>query len=288
MKEDSDVIIKKLKSVLNKEEEYGSFLYVIEESVTNEYLKNKQIKDKTIISYLKNFLKNIDEEINYFNSDFEKYLYFNFVEVLEVEQITKHELDLCVKYILWSIDNRDWLEDSQAYVKWITYTSGIMDKKDMGVYELKIRNLCKNKGISQEHTDAILSNDFDDIEMPNKESVGIESEFYGLNNDQKFDFVIEHFQQYPFLGEMHYWQLMGERDYDVAEKLCITLLEKFTESPSLEMSLGVVYKEKKNKILAKYYFENALKNLNEISLDIIPEKEIIIKQLKDLIKDLND
>lgn len=287
LKPDSKVIQENLKSILDKEENYAEFLFAIEETVTNEFLSNKKIKDKTIINHLKHFLKNIDEDMSYFDSNFEKHLYQNIIDSLDIKLITKHELTLCIKYILWSIGNRSWLNDSQAYVKWLAHSSGVMTESESKSYENKIRIFCKRKGVPQKQIEAMLKNDFSDVEVIDKVNTNIESEFFALNNDKKLDFVIEHFQEAPFLGELYYSMLMEDKNYDMAEELCKSILEIMPEFPPMEFLLGIVYKEKKNKILAKHHFENALRIMDEIPADVIPEKDILIKQTKDLIKEVS-
>ena len=81
--------------------------------------------------------------------------------------------------------------------------------------------------------------------------------------------------------------LMEDKNYDLAEELCKKILEMIPEFPPMEILLGVVYKEKKNKILAKHHFENALRIMDEIPADVILEKDILIKQAKDLIKEIS-
>ncbi|MBS3123578.1 tetratricopeptide repeat protein [Candidatus Woesearchaeota archaeon] len=287
LKKDDPLISENLKSIIDKEERYASFLYAIEESVTYEYLQNNKIKDKEIIGHLKFLLKNINSSIDLFNSDFEKHLYNNIIEALNEKSVTLHELKLCINYILWSIDNRKWLNDSQAYVKWLAHSIGLMEPNESKAYETKVTLLCKRQGIPQKQIDAMLKNDFSDIEIPDKDNVDIESVYYALDDDKKLDFVVEHFQKAPFLGEYYFEELLENKDYDAAEKLCKSILEMMPDFPPIESLLGIVYKEKGNKVLAKLQFEKTLRLLGEIPPHILPEKEVLIKETKKLLKEVS-
>ena len=287
LKKDDPLISEQLKSIIDKEEGYASFLYAIEESVAHEYLQNNKIKDKEIINYLKFLLKNINSSVEVFNSDFEKYLYNNLVEALYEKSITLHELKLCIHYILWSIDNRSWLNDSQAYVKWLAHSIGLMEPKESKAYETKVTRLCKRQGIPQKQIDAMLKNDFSGVEVPDKENTDIESVYYALDDDKKIGFVLENFQKYPLLGEYYFEELLENKDYSAAEKLCKGILEMMPDFPPIENLLGIVYKEKGNKMLAKMQFEKTLQLLEEIPPHLIPEKAVMIKQTKKMLKEVS-
>lgn len=290
LKPDSKIVLDNLKTILDKEQEYADFLYVIERCVLDEFLNNKSIKDKEIIHYLKHFLENLDKDEDYFESHFEVNLYRDIIEILNERKITKHELVLCIKYLLWSIDNRSWLNDSQAYVKWLTHSADVMSLSEKKDYEEKVRTLCRRKGIPDNQIEAMLKDDFSNIEVEDKESTGFESEFFALDDDKKYDFVIDNFNDAPFLFEVYFSELMENQNYNLAEKLCKQISEIMPDLPHTGILLGIVYKEKGNNILAKHHFRNALIVLDETPDDIIPieDKKAMIEEVKLLLKGLSE
>lgn len=288
LNKDSKVITDNLKDIFQKEEEYAMFLYAIEESVTAEYYDNKKLKDKEVIKYLNNFLKNLDESFNFFSLEFEKHLYLNILDALEEKKITKHELKLCIRYILWSIDNRSWLNDNQAYVKWIAHASGTMGEKEAKEYERKIRIFCRRKGIPKSQVDAMLSNNFDDVELEDKDSTLIENRYFALEDNKKLELVLDNFQEAPFLDELYSGECIESNDFNNAEKLCKGILEIMPDFPPIEHLLGVVYKEKGNKYLAKIQFEKVLKLLEEIPKGAFEGQEDMEKETKQMLKEIED
>lgn len=288
LNKDSKVITENLKNIFEKEEEYGMFLYAIEETITCEYYDNKKLKDKDVINYLDNFLKNIDEDIDFFKTDFERYMYLNILDALEEKKITKHELKLCIRYIFWSINNRSWLNSNQAYVHWLAHVSGVMDEKESKEYEKRIRLFCKRKGVPKEHVDAMLNNDFEEIELEDKDTTLIENRYFSLDDKEKLDFVLKHFEEAPFLGEIYYSECMENKDYDNAEKLCLGLLEILPDLPPFENLLGIVYKQKGNNILAKIQFEKVLKLLEEIPEGAFDGRDQMEKETRKMLKEVSD
>lgn len=287
LKKDNPIITENLKSIYMKEDEYSTFLWAIESSVIDEYVENNKIKDKELIKHLKNFLKNLDKPIDFFETNFEKALYYNLLDALE-EEITMHELKLCINYILWSIDNRTWMNDSQAYVKWLTHVNGVLDPKESKQFEQKVRILCKRRGIPKHEVDAMLSNNFEDVEVPDKEDTNIESNFFAMDDSLKLDYVIKNFEQYPFLFELYYPDLLDNKEYDKAEKLCKGILEYMPNFVPIEHSLGTVYDESGNNILAKDQFEKCLKLIeHDEEYQKLPGVDMITSKIKQSIEELS-
>lgn len=267
LKPASKLVEQNLKTILDKEEDYALFLYSIEESVVHEYLKNNKLKDKSLIGYLKSFAKNIDKKRDFFESEFETYLYDNITKALFEKKITMHELKLCINYILWSIDNRSWMGDSQGYVKWLAHSVGAMSESERIIYATKIRNLCKRKGIPESHVKAILSNNFDDVESVDKRSTDLESEFFALEEEEKINFIIKNYEDSPFLMDFYFSELMNEKNFEEAEELCNKMLDNIPDFPPTMMCLGIAYLAQGKNLLAKHTFESILKIIDSIPLD---------------------
>ncbi|MFT4344118.1 MAG: hypothetical protein ACMXYE_05225 [Candidatus Woesearchaeota archaeon] len=287
LKKDSPIITENLKDICQREEEYAMFLYVIEKCVTYEYYYNKKLTDKEVIHYLNNFIKNIDQAIDFFETDFEVHLYLNLLEALNKKKITKHELKLCIRYILWSIDNRSWLNSKQAYVHWLAHATGTMSEKDAKQYETRIRTFCKRKGVPKEKVDAMLTNNCEGIELEDEGNSLLEARYFALDDKDKLDFVLKNFQDVPFLGEYYYGECMENKDFDNAEKLCQGLLEMMPESPPFENLLGIVYREKGNNILAKIQFERVLALLEKIPKGAFEGRDAMEKETKKMLKEVS-
>lgn len=287
MKKDSKSIIENLQDIYGKEQEYLMFLYAIELNVNEEYLENKNLQDRDVIKMFKHFLDNLDKDIDFFKSDFEKNLYLNLIDALEEKSITKHELKLCFRYILWSIDNRCWLNDSQAYVKWLAYTSGCMNEKESRAYQKNVRSVCTRQGVSKEKIDAILNNDFSDIELDDKENTLIESRYFSLDDTDKLDFVLKHFQNTPYLAELYYEECMQDKNFDNAEKLCKAILDMMPGFPPMEILLGVLYKQKGDASLAKNQFEKVLKLFKQIPKGAFEGRDELEKETRKLLKEVS-
>ncbi|MBI3036047.1 hypothetical protein HYY71_07045 [Candidatus Woesearchaeota archaeon] len=117
--------------------------------------------------------------------------------------------------------------------------------------------------------------------MKTKEFV---SEFFALDEKDKFNFAIKNADKYPFLIEMYARELMEANDYQAAEKFLKTILEKIPEFPPVEILLGALYKEMGNNILAEHHLTNADKMLDMLSDEIFASN--IKKEMKQEIKRL--
>ena len=112
--------IKEIKSIYGKEVEYLNFLGPMEFFIANYGLANSKLKDVEVIKALRNLRDNLDKDIDFFRNDFEYNLMMTInVSLQSNKKITKHELLLVIKHILWAIDNRSWMGDKRAYLNWI-------------------------------------------------------------------------------------------------------------------------------------------------------------------------
>lgn len=127
--------IKKLKSIYQKEEEYSTFLGPIESFIAYYfYYDDKKLKDVDVKKAIRNIVGNLDKNINFFKTNFEKELagVIEFTLEEQNKKITKHELLLVLRYISWCIDNREWLNHSQAYLNWVCGFFGLSDQDGDG------------------------------------------------------------------------------------------------------------------------------------------------------------
>ena len=126
--------IKELKSLLNSEYKYRFILGAIEYSFGEAYLENKYFSDADAVSIIKNLKINYMQDISLFRKEIEQTIIERLIKEIKRTKITHHELLLAFDYILWAIDNRSWLNDPQAYVKWNAYHHGLLDDKEHAEY----------------------------------------------------------------------------------------------------------------------------------------------------------
>ncbi|MCG2718860.1 MAG: hypothetical protein L6408_08530 [Nanoarchaeota archaeon] len=288
LKEDN-LKVKRIKSLFKKEEKYNGFLGAIEYTIAEHFITNWKIKDKDIVKTIKNIKRNYTKDLDFFQNEFEKDIMKKLSYVLQEQRITHHELILVLNYILWCIDNRTWMQDKQAYVKWITYFFKLFDDKEMKKYEESVKKFAKKIGIPKKHVESMLLKNSDNIlEHKEQENSRIESEFFSLEDSDKFDFVIKHALENPYLIGIYSEELDEKKDYKNAKKFYKKLLEIIPEFPPIEISLGILYKKTGDTNLAKHYLENALNTIEQIPQKIIPkeQKQQLVKEAKRELKSI--
>lgn len=121
--------IKELKSIYGLEVEYLNFLGPIEFFIANYGLANSKLKDVEVVKALRNLRDNLDKNIDFFKNDLEYNLMMTINVSLQTnKKITKHELLLIIRHILWAIDNRSWIENKRAYLNWIANFFHLLDE----------------------------------------------------------------------------------------------------------------------------------------------------------------
>ena len=288
LKKDTDVV-KNIKSLLDKEEEYSYFLGAVEFSIAKYFMKDKKLKDKEVIKILKNLKANYVQDINFFDNELEKDIMLRLSLELQEKRITHHELKLVFDYILWTIDNRSWLQDERAYTKWIAYSMGLFSKKEEKEYQDKIRKYTRRLGIPRDQVEIILINREKDVKIKEnqKDATKIESEFFALSNEKKFDFVVQNGFDVPYLIGRYTQELIEAKDYKTAEKFFKKMLEIVPEFPPIEIPLGALYKEMGNNHLAEYHLNNARRILQETPEHVF-QSEIKEEMMKEIDKNLID
>jgi hypothetical protein len=149
--------VKKIKNLQGKEYEYAEYIGMLEYSIARYFYEaDRKITDRDATSALKNIGKNCSKNVSFFNRDLEKGIIRSLIEVFEEKPITSHELKLVIEYVLEIIDNRSWMEDEQAYIKWVAYVMDLFTKEEKEEYEKSIKKLAAEMGLSSKHADLIL------------------------------------------------------------------------------------------------------------------------------------
>ncbi|AAM05838.1 TPA: hypothetical protein HA338_13430 [Methanosarcina acetivorans] len=277
--------IKEIKSIYNKEYEYSEYLSEIEFSIADYYYNaNRKVTDKDVIRALKNIKENRDKPISFFEKPIEKEIVKSLVEPLEESPLYDHEFTLVLDYVLWSIDNRSWLEDKQAYVKWITYVLDFFSEAEEKKYESKFKKFARKMGISGAQVDMLLmkkeAEDFfedenlfeegsffeglspEDILGEDRKADDLETGFFLMTEDEKFDFLLDKGSDYMELMQDYLLDLMGKGDFDKIQEFYTKFNEKHSNFSPLQVMVGTIYAEK-DPALAKSYFKEALRSVQE-------------------------
>jgi hypothetical protein len=266
--------IKKLTTLYEKEEEYAIYLCAIEDSIAFEFLENKKLTDKEVINVLTNLKKNYDKDASFFKTNLEKKIFFSFSKVLKEYPITRHEMRLVFNYILWSIDNRNWIPDKQAYVKWLTHSMRFMDDEERQKYEDEFRKLGKSKGIPQNQIEAMLKKEIiDDSELIDENITISESEFFNLDEEDKFDYVVENIMINVNLFKVYFEELVENSKFEKAIELNLKVLEIVPNFPLFELNLCELYFFTNQKELCLYHIKNIEETLSDNEVKKILEKE---------------
>jgi hypothetical protein len=268
--------VKEIKSIYEREYEYSMYLSEIEFSIAEYYYKeNHSLKDKDVIAALNNIKQNRNKPISFFKKDLEIDIIESLIEPLEEYPLTDHEFTLVIDYVLWVIDNRSWIPDKQAYIKWIAYVLGFFSNIEEGKYEREFKKSARKLGVSSAQVDMLLmkrdAEDFfekgnlyggieDEDELFGKDTIAddLETGFFLMNNDEKFDFLLDNGPIYIELVQGYISELVEKEDYERAQDFYKKFNEKYKDFFPSHFIMAMAYIDK-NPILAKSYFEEALK-----------------------------
>jgi hypothetical protein len=293
--------IKKMKSLQGKEYKYSDYLGTIEYSIARYFYENdRKIKDKDAVAALNNIKNNYDKKISFFKQDLEIEIIENLIELLDDEPISHHEFKLAIDYVLEIIDNRSWMEDEQAYLKWATYIMGLFTEKESEEYEQSVKKLAAKMGLSSKHADLMLMKGDEEEYFEFVENYGaegreglseeelvaeMEKKFLSMPEDEKFDFLLENGPEfYEFVG-LYISDLSDRGEFDKIQDLYRKLTEKYDDFLYLYVYMGGVYVEK-DPALAKSYFEKALETLDRLDELSDSTREILRANFLNLISKL--
>jgi hypothetical protein len=128
--------ILEIKSLEYIEPEYCEYLGAIEYSIAQYYYENdRKVEDKDVSLSLKNIMLKYELDISFFIRDIEIQIINYLISPIMEKPITYHEFRLVINYVLWAIENRAWMKDKQAYVKWIAYVMGFYSEEEEKKYE---------------------------------------------------------------------------------------------------------------------------------------------------------
>lgn len=300
--------IKEIKSIYENEYEYSEYLSEIEISIAEYYYNyNRKVTDKDVIKALKNIKLNRDKQISFFEKAFEKKIVKSLVEPLEESPLTDHEFTLIIDYVLWVIDNRSWLEDKQAYVKWITHVLGFFSEEEEKKYERQFKKFARKMGISGAQVDMLLmkremTDDFFDTEDlfeegglleglspedlfgEDRTADDLETGFFLMTDDEKFDFLLDKGPDYVELVQDYIMGLAEKEEFEKIQDFYKKFNEKHKDFFPLHFIVGSAYLNS-DPALAISYFEKTLK-ATEDSEEFPPEMRGELKRHMDVLTKL--
>lgn len=293
--------VMKIKSLQGKELEYSDYLGTIEYIIARHFYENdRKIKDKDAVLALNEIKENYEKNISYFKQDLEKEIIENLIELLEEQPITCHEFELVINYVLEIINNRAWMEDDQAYLKWVAYIMELFTAEESKEYEISIKKLAAEMGLSSKHADLMLMKEreedyFDFVETYagdigeeiNEEELQAEMEekFLSMTDSEKFDFLLENGPEFYELVGLYVSVLSERGDFEKLEELYGKLIQRYEDFIYLDVFMGSAYIQNDPEH-AKSYFEKALERLNKLDVSD-STKEIIRANLLGLIEKIN-
>lgn len=293
--------VMKIKSLQGKEFEYSDYLGTIEYIIARHFYENdRKIKDKDAVLALNEIKENYEKNISYFKQDLEKEIIENLIELLEEQPITCHEFELVINYVLEIINNRAWMEDDQAYLKWVAYIMELFTAEESKEYEISIKKLAAEMGLSSKHADLMLMKEreedyFDFVETYagdigeeiNEEELQAEMEekFLSMTDSEKFDFLLENGPEFYELVGLYVSVLSERGDFEKLEELYGKLIQRYEDFIYLDVFMGSAYIQNDPEH-AKSYFEKALERLNKLDVSD-STKEIIRANLLGLIEKIN-
>jgi len=279
--------ITELKSLFKKEEKYSDYLGATEYAIAFAYSENKKLKDKEVIALLKDLKTKYTQDIDSFTDPLAMQIMNNLSDALEENPISPHELRLVFDYILWSIDNRSWIPDTQAYVKWIAYTMELMSKDEERKYVKYIEQLAKRKAMSKQQIDSMLMRG-EEVDVNEEQDVWSkkDSEFFAMPPDDKKKFLIEN-GTFEFELLVNYLGALREDDnFKAIDAFALEFEEKNPHFTPLYMLLADAYWEK-NPLIAKQHLERALYSIEQLPEAPYGIKENMKKDIEKMMKELN-
>ena len=122
----------KLKSIIGKKlEEYDKIIFPIESNIAKYFLENQKIKDNDVKKALINFIKSPFEEFDYSKYPIENEIQFGASIGAQNKKISLHELKLIIDFLIFSIENRDFIPGERGYLTWVCAFLGCLDKKSI-------------------------------------------------------------------------------------------------------------------------------------------------------------
>lgn len=286
--EPDDQETSKMESLYNREEEYFEYIGQIEHTIAKYYYYyGKRLTDNDVISALEKINENYDRRLKYFQKILENLIVFNLLDVLKEEPITRHELNLVIGYILWSIDGKSWMKDKQAYVTWIAYEFGLYSDEENEEYEKKIKDWLDAQGLSKEYLDSVLAKGGSELDVGVKEVEHTEDEnqFFAMDDEEKIEYLIENPYERFDLLQTYIFELADNEELEKLDKFYNRFIEKHDDFFVVHLLMGIVYMDY-DIDAAESYLKKAKKKSKEHEGFSEDTKEIFTEDIEYLLEQI--
>ncbi|WP_135605620.1 hypothetical protein [Methanococcoides sp. NM1] len=276
--------ILELESIEGKEDEYSMFLGTFEFTIAHYYHDNdKKITDKEVVNLLKDIKANLDKKMNYFQHLPGALLIENLIEIFDEENITVHEFNLVIDYVLEAVENRSWMSDRQAYLKWICYYIDITIEQEDQQYKKRVERLAKMYDIPPGAVDDLLEKSPDFVMGEAPDPLTLNSEFIAMNDDEKYEYLAENAPNDFNLFLAYLSELESNGNIDIAIKLAKRASKRFGEMFSLHLKIGEYFLHFDPNI-SKGYYNRAISSLEKVELIPDEMKKDIVESIKEDIR----
>ena len=286
--------IMKIDTLEGREEEYSYYLGTLEYTIaTYYYFQDKKLTDAKVIKILKHLRSNLDKTHDFFEDALELELFENLVNVIFDEPISTHEFLLLIDYILISIDNRSWIPDTRAYLKWVCYFFGVNSPEDDLKHENMIKKLAKKCNVPDDMVPSLLvrsgiDDDEEEDEIDPYEQLSPEDkvrfkEFFSLTDEKRINYLLENSPQEFDLFAAYILELELKDEINALKSLAKRFSKKFGNEYRLYSNIAdIVYCCQPN--ISKIYLDKAL-NALEKTEDLSEDEKIEVREeLKNNIK----
>ncbi|MDY0388782.1 MAG: hypothetical protein RBT65_16995 [Methanolobus sp.] len=271
-----------------KEEEYSYYIGTLEHTIaTYYYFQDKKLTDKKVIKILKHLRSNLDKTHDFYEDALELELFKKIVDVICDEPITTHEFLLVIDYILMSIDNRLWIPDNRAYLKWICYFFGLNSPEDDLKQENTIKNLARKCNIPDDMISSLLvrnepddkdieEDDIDPFDFLDAEDKKRIEDFISMSDEERVNYLVHDSPLNFDLFGVYILELEGKGDIKALKSMAKRFSKNFGDDFFLYSNVAdIVFYCQPN--IAKIYLDKAL-NALEKTVDLSEDEKIEIRE----------
>lgn len=281
---------KKIKDLKGMEANYLEYLFTVEDEVMNNFLADRKLTDKDVIEAIENVKKNYLNPLDSFDDGLEMDIMLGLSSALQDESITHHELKLVFNHVLWAIDNRSWLGDSQAYVKWLPHYFNLYSDEEDERYVKNFTQRARRIGVPKVQIDAMLERDEDcDCCDDDDEVIAFDDLRFDSENEEDNKKLFKSCFVHDPDGFRLYIDWLEEKGDSASVENVYRVAMEIIDNPLIEFAFGVSYARMGNKKLARHHIENSIKNIEGMPEDEldgalgIMDRKTILSQMKQML-----
>ncbi len=161
---------------------------------------------------------------------------------------------------------------------------GVYTAREEEQYEERVEKLGKKLHLSEEDVDQLLMKSekaFTEAEM---EKTRLESEFFAMDDDEKFGFLAENSPEHFDLFSIYLMELQDRKELELMKSLAKRVSKKFGDDPELYLHVAIFFSAVDFNT-AKSYLAKALSRVEKLEDAQAQEKRHLEIKIKKLIKD---